>query len=72
MLPYFGTYEDSGFVHLVSPFMENGTLDNWRIEMNPSALEVETMVSLHKIVDVMNDDRSCRSPKVSNTCITKA
>ncbi|KAF8348429.1 kinase-like domain-containing protein [Amanita rubescens] len=43
VLPFIGTYGDSGFIHLVSPLMENETLHNWRNEKNPSASEVEIM-----------------------------
>ena len=54
VLPFVGTYEDSGFIHLVSPFMENGTLGNWRDEKNPTASEVEMKVSI-SIIFILHD-----------------
>lgn len=44
VLPFIGTYEDSGFIHLVSPFMENGTLSRWRRGEDPSTDEVRKRV----------------------------
>ena len=32
ILPFLGIYEHDGFYHLVSPFMENGTLDAYLVE----------------------------------------
>lgn len=43
ILPFIGAYLDMG-ICLVSPFMENGTLRDWRHDKNPSVAQVETSV----------------------------
>jgi serine/threonine protein kinase len=46
VLPFLGIYEDKSVKQffLVSPYMKNGTLAQWRKEVNPSVAEVEERV----------------------------
>ena len=45
VLPFIGVYyEASGHICRVSPFMENGTLSDWRHDKNPSVAEIEIRV----------------------------
>ena len=48
VLPFLGIYELEGGTKpqffLVSPFMKNGTLAQWRKEANPSTAKIETCV----------------------------
>ena len=46
VLPFLGIYEDksSSQLYLVSPYMENGTLAQWRKSANPSVAEIEQLV----------------------------
>jgi hypothetical protein len=49
ILPFLGIYQDpagSGAMCLVSPFMENGTLNDWRHDKDPGVPEVEIRASL--------------------------
>ena len=41
LLPFLGIYEDK---FLVSPYMENGTLAQWRKNANPSIAQMEQLV----------------------------
>ena len=46
VLPFLGIHEDklSSQLYLVSPYMENGTLAQWRKNTNPSVAEIEQLV----------------------------
>ena len=46
VLPFLGIYEDelSSQLCLVSPYMENGTMAQWRKNANPSVAEIEQLV----------------------------
>ena len=44
VLPFLGIYEDESESFLVSPYMENGTLAQWRKEVKPSIAEIEERV----------------------------
>jgi hypothetical protein len=47
LLPFLGIYQNSagpGITCLVSPFMEHGTLSEWRSNKNPGVPEVKTRV----------------------------
>ncbi|KAF8631111.1 hypothetical protein AX17_005156 [Amanita inopinata Kibby_2008] len=46
VLPFFGIHEDvsESFISLVSPFMENGTLIQWRKKVNSSMVDVEKRI----------------------------
>ena len=46
VLPFLGIYEDDLASHffLVSPYMSNGTLAQWRKRVNPSTSEIEDWV----------------------------
>ena len=46
LLPFSGIYEDESAsqLSLVSPFMKNGTLAQWRKNSNPSIVEIERLV----------------------------
>ncbi|KIL53945.1 hypothetical protein M378DRAFT_19369, partial [Amanita muscaria Koide BX008] len=46
ILPFIGILVDSSqsFVSLVSPFMENGTLRDWRLNMTPSIPEIKKRI----------------------------
>ncbi len=51
MLPFLGIYERelngmASQFFLVSPYMRNGTLSQWREQMNPSIAEIEKRVRL--------------------------
>jgi len=47
VLPLLGIYQAGpGAVCLVSPFMENGTLHDWRHDKSPGVPEIEIRVSL--------------------------
>ena len=50
VLPFLGIYESEGGTmpqfFLVSPFMENGTLAQWRKKVNPSITKIEACVWL--------------------------
>ena len=51
VLPLLGIYEDQNASHLffVSPYMENGTLAQWRKTANPSPTEIEERVRLYSL-----------------------
>ncbi|KAF8631112.1 hypothetical protein AX17_005157 [Amanita inopinata Kibby_2008] len=42
VLPFFGIHEDKprSFISLVAPFMDNGTLNEWRKNQNPSVADI--------------------------------
>ncbi|KAF8631104.1 hypothetical protein AX17_005149 [Amanita inopinata Kibby_2008] len=46
VLPFFGVHyeEESKFLYLVSPFMENGSLIEWRKKWDPSPIEIEKRI----------------------------
>lgn len=46
LLPFSGIYEDESVSQfsLVSPYMENGTLSQWRKNVNPSIAEIKRLV----------------------------
>ena len=44
ILPFLGIYKEKLQLCLVSPFMENGTLTQWRREQERGAIEVHRMV----------------------------
>ncbi|KAF8351797.1 kinase-like domain-containing protein, partial [Amanita rubescens] len=44
ILPLLGIYEDESQLCLVSPFMANGTLTQWRKERTPDAVEVRRLM----------------------------
>ena len=44
VLPFLGIYEDDSASYLVSPYMKNGTLAQWRKTQNPSIAEIEQRV----------------------------
>lgn len=44
ILPLLGIYEEKSQLCLVSPFMANGTLAQWRKERTPDAAEVRRLV----------------------------
>ena len=51
VLPFLGIYECEAYgmasqFFLVSPYMGNGTLDQWRKQSNPSVAEIEKRVWL--------------------------
>jgi serine/threonine protein kinase len=46
VLPFLGIYEDDTASYLVSPYMKNGTLAQWRKKANPSIAEIEDRVWL--------------------------
>lgn len=48
LLPFLGIYLDklASQLFLVSPYMENGTLSQWRKNANPSIAQIEQLVSL--------------------------
>ena len=51
VLPLLGIYEDKSAkqIFLVSPYMKNGTLAQWRKNTNPSVTEVEKRVRFFSI-----------------------
>ena len=46
VLPFLGIYEDDSASYLVSPYMKNGTLTQWRKKENPSITEIGDRVWL--------------------------
>ncbi len=46
VLPFLGIYENeaAGHIFLVSPYMTNGTLSQWRKKQTPSLLDIEKRV----------------------------
>ena len=44
ILPCLGIYEEKSQLFLVSPFMENGTLTQWRREQERGVTEINNMV----------------------------
>ena len=48
VLPFLGIYEHepASQFFLVSPYMENGTLAQWRKKANPSVADIEERVRL--------------------------
>ena len=45
VLPFIGIYEEEdGMAFLVSPYMENGTLAQWRKNTNPSIAQITERV----------------------------
>ena len=46
VLPFMGIYADASqsFLGLVSPFMNNGTLSDWRLTCKPTGSEIEQRV----------------------------
>ena len=47
VLPFLGIDErKDGTAYLISPYMEKGTLAQWRKQANPSASEIEERVRL--------------------------
>ena len=44
VLPLSGIYQDDELKLFISPYMENGTLAQWRKKVNPSTAEVEQHV----------------------------
>ena len=46
VLPFLGIYQNESMeqIFLVSPYMRNGTLAQWRKKANPSIAEVEERV----------------------------
>ena len=55
VLPFLGIYEVDAVSYLVSPYMENGTLAQWRKKENPSIAEIEDRVWLffHPLVAML-------------------
>ena len=44
ILPLLGIYEEESRLFLVSPFMSNGTLTDWRKNEQPSVVEINRVV----------------------------
>ena len=44
VLPFLGIYENDSASFLVSPYMKNGTLVQWRKNANPSIAEIQKRV----------------------------
>ena len=44
VLPFLGIHEEGGTAFLVSPYMENGTLAQWRKNTNPSIAQMTERV----------------------------
>lgn len=44
ILPFLGIYKDKSTLHLVSPFMMNGTLTRWRQTQRPDVVEIHRVV----------------------------
>ncbi|KAF8737311.1 hypothetical protein AX14_013087 [Amanita brunnescens Koide BX004] len=44
ILPLLGIYEEKSFKCLVSPFMSNGTLSQWRTEKRPDIVEIHRVM----------------------------
>ena len=57
VLPFLGIYEDDSAPYLVSPYMKNGTLAQWRKKENPSISEIEDRVWL-SFLPLVNVDSS--------------
>lgn len=78
VLPFLGIYEWDDHVgveskfFLVSPYMGNGTLIQWRTQTNPSLAEIEKRVQLlllqpstdayYVMEDIASGSRSCIHP----------
>ena len=46
VLPFLGIYQNESASFLVSPYMKNGTLVQWRKKANPSIVEIQKRVWL--------------------------
>ena len=63
VLPFLGIHEDkpASLLFLVSPYMQNGTLSQWRAKSNPSVAEIQKRVRLlhflllHQAIDLRLD-----------------
>ncbi|KAF8351893.1 kinase-like domain-containing protein, partial [Amanita rubescens] len=44
IMPLLGIYEEQSLYFLVSPYMENGTLADWRNNQNPSTTDIERRI----------------------------
>src|SRR6266550_4000984 len=69
ILPFLGIFEDesASLMFLVSPYMKNGTLSQWRKKTRPSTLEIQRLVrisldcpSVHIQSSIFIDFRSSR------------
>ena len=56
VLPFLGIYETKSASFLVSPYMKNGTLVQWRKKANPSIAEIQERVWLLLLPRVANVD----------------
>ena len=74
VLQFLGIYENESASFLVSPYMKNGTLVQWRKKANPSIAEIQERVwplLLPLVVDVDYRERCWKSLKAWNTSIQK-
>ena len=75
VLPFIGIHEEEdGMAFLVSPFMENGTLAQWRKNANPSTAQIVERVcffSLWLFIDAHSRERCWKWPKAWSTFIRK-
>jgi serine/threonine protein kinase len=46
IIPLLGIYEEKSLLHLVSPFMTNGTLSHWRKNCPPIVSEIHRLVRI--------------------------
>ena len=56
VLPFLGIYENESASFLVSPYMKNGTLVQWRKKANPSMAEIQERVWLPLLPPVADID----------------
>ena len=74
VLPFLGIYKDDATSFLVSPYMKNGTLAQWRQKANPSIEAIEERVCLFFILLITKLtllERCWKSLEAWNTFIQK-
>ena len=74
VLPFLGIYEDGSTSFLVSPYMKNGTLAQWRQKANPSIEAIEERVwvfFIPLVVKLTLPERCWKSLEEWNTSIQK-
>jgi serine/threonine protein kinase len=55
ILPFLGIYEGDSQLSLVSPFMPNGTLTEWRKDPTPGIPEIHRLVRLLWSSELLNN-----------------
>ena len=71
VLPFLGIYENESASFLVSPYMKNGTLVQWRKKANPSMAEIQERVWLPLLPLVADIDSPRKMLVAWNTSIQK-